>query len=78
MEQRDVLLRVGVYMCERAPFEFECAYTESVEKRVATRGGHKIYCVGTALRTLGGDDPSGPTGTYVQGVDPQKGLANQC
>ena len=47
MEQRDVLLRVGVYMCERVPFEFECAYTESVEKRVATRGGHKmkIYCV---------------------------------
>ena len=26
----------------------------------------------------GGDRPSGPTGTYVQGVDRQKGLANQC
>ena len=28
--------------------------------------------------TPGGDRPSGPTGTYVRGVDPQKGLANQC
>ena len=26
----------------------------------------------------GGDRLSGPTGTYVRGVDPQKGLANQC
>ena len=31
-----------------------------------------------AFFTPGGDGASGPTGTYVRGVDPQKGLANQC
>lgn len=29
-----------------------------------------------ALVPPGGDPPSGPTGTYVRGVDPQKGFQN--
>ena len=29
-------------------------------------------------RFTGGRRPLWATGTYVQGVDPQKGLANQC
>ena len=28
--------------------------------------------------TLGGDGASGPTGTYVRGVDRQRGVAIQC
>ena len=44
-------------------------------QRVAHRAGHKRAQQEGAP---GGDRLSGPTGTYVRGVDPQKGLANQC